>query len=333
MTPPPIEDSAPRRAELAGFLRARREGLRPDDVGLPGGGRRRTPGLRREELAALADVGTTWYTWLEQGRDVQASLAVLEALAQALRLTPAERAHLIRLGRGEPAPPLPARAETVSPALRRVDRQPRSEARVPLGRRYDFLAYNRAAAALFGELERVPPAKRNQLWLVFMHPAWRALYPDWELSARRLLARFRASYAEQVGDPAFEALVQKLLAASPEFREWWPRHEVLGSGEGRKELDHPIAGRLEFEHAVFLHAENTEQRLVLYSPRAGTETAEKLADYSPSAERRRSCSSRPAGDGPAAGVSSESRWRGGAVEVRRADDRPGPLEPGRRARG
>jgi transcriptional regulator with XRE-family HTH domain len=265
-----------RREELAGFLRARREGLRPEDVGLPGGGRRRTPGLRREELATIAGVGTTWYTWLEQGRDVQASLAVLEALAQALRLSPAERAHLIRLGRGEPAPPLPTRTETVSPALRRLIDSLDPKPAYLLGRRYDFLAHNRAAAALFPELERVPPAKRNQLWLVFMHPAWRSLYPDWELGARRLLARFRVSYAEQVGDPAFEGLVEKLLEASPEFREWWPRHEVLGSGEGRKELEHPIAGRLYFEHAVFLHAENSEQRLVLYSPRAGTDTAEKL---------------------------------------------------------
>jgi transcriptional regulator with XRE-family HTH domain len=265
-----------RREELAGFLRARREDLKPEDVGLPGGGRRRTPGLRREELATLAGVGTTWYTWLEQGRDVQASLGVLEALAQALRLTPAERGHLIRLGRGEPAPPLPPQKETVSPALLRLIDSLDPKPAYLLGRRFDFLAYNRAAAVLFGELDRVPPAKRNHLWLVFMHPAWRELYCDWEANARRLVGRFRASYAEQVGDPAFESLVQKLNAGSPEFRKWWPRHEVLSSGEGRKELEHPVAGHLEFEHAVFLHAETPEQRLVLYSPRAGTDTAEKL---------------------------------------------------------
>ena len=220
-------------------------------------------------------MGTTWYTWLEQGRDVRASLAVLEALAQALRLTPAERAHLIRLGRGESAPPLPPQRETVSVALRRLIDGLEQPAYL-LGRRWDFLHYNRAAAVLFSELDGIPPAKRNQLLLVFTHPAWRVLYPDWELSARRLLARFRVAYAEQVGDPAFESLVEKLLEASPEFREWWPRHEVLGSGEGRKEIVHPVAGLLEFEHAVFLHAETTEQRLVLYSPRAGTDTRARL---------------------------------------------------------
>jgi transcriptional regulator with XRE-family HTH domain len=221
-------------------------------------------------------VGATWYTWLEQGRDVQASLAVLEALAQALRLSPAERAHLIRLGRGEPAPPLPPQKESVSPALRRLIDSLDPNPAYLLGRRFDFLAYNRAAAALFAEIERVPPAKRNQLWLVFMHPAWRGLYPDWEIAARRLLGRFRVAYAEQVGDPAFESLVQQLSDGSPEFREWWPRHEVLASGEGRKELEHPVAGHLEFEHAVFLHGETPEQRLVLYSPRPGSDTAEKL---------------------------------------------------------
>jgi transcriptional regulator with XRE-family HTH domain len=220
-------------------------------------------------------VGTTWYTWLEQGRDVRASLAVLEALAQALRLSPAERTHLIRLGRGESAPSLPPRRETVSAALRRLIDSLENPAYL-LGRRWDFLHYNRAAAVLFSELDGIPPAMRNQLWLVFTHPAWRVLYPDWELSARRLLARFRAAYAEQVGDPAFEDLVEKLLDASPEFRAWWPRHEVLGSGEGRKEILHPVAGLLAFEHAVFLHAETTEQRLVLYSPRAESDTAGRL---------------------------------------------------------
>jgi transcriptional regulator with XRE-family HTH domain len=277
VTTPPIDDVARRRAELADFLRARRNGLRPEDVGLPGGGRRRTPGLRREELAQLADVGTTWYTWLEQGRDVRASVTVLESLAKALRLSPAERAHLIRLGRGEPAPPLPAQRETVSPALRRLIDSLDPNPAYLLGRRWDFLAYNRAAAALFPELDGIPPAERNQVWLVFMHPAWRALYPDWEIAARRLLARFRATQAEHVGDPAFESLVERLLQASPEFRRWWSEHEVLGSGEGRKEIDHPVAGRLEFEHAVFLHAEAIEQRLVLYSPRPDGDTAQRLA--------------------------------------------------------
>jgi hypothetical protein len=207
---------------------------------------------------------------------VRASLTVLEALAKALRLSPAERAHLIRLGRGEAAPPLPPERETVSPALRRLIDSLCPKPAYLLGRRWDFLAYNRAAAALFRELDGLPPGGRNQLWLVFMHPAWRALYPDWELSARRLLARFRVTHAEHVGDPAFEGLVAKLLDASPEFRAWWPRHEVLGSGEGRKEILHPVAGLLQFEHAVFLHAETTEQRLVLYSPRVGTDTEERF---------------------------------------------------------
>jgi hypothetical protein len=206
---------------------------------------------------------------------VRASVTVLEALAKALRLSPAERAHLIRLGRGEPAPPLPPRRETVSPALTRLVDSLSPKPAYILGRRWDFLTYNRAAAAVFRELDGIPPAKRNQVWLVFMHPAWRALYPDWEIAARRLLARFRVAHAEHVGDPAFDSLVQRLLDGSPEFREWWPRHEVLGSGEGRKDIEHPVAGRLAFEHAVFLHAEATEQRLVLYSPR-DRDTADRL---------------------------------------------------------
>src|SRR5207302_6142370 len=108
------------RAELADFLRKRRASIRPDEVGLPNGGRRRTPGLRREEVALLAGVGTTWYTWLEQGRDVRASQEVLEALAQALQLTPAERTHLLVLGRGQEAPAVSPPPESVSPTLRRL---------------------------------------------------------------------------------------------------------------------------------------------------------------------------------------------------------------------
>jgi transcriptional regulator with XRE-family HTH domain len=269
--------SAVRRAELADFLRARRAALRPEDVGLAGGGRRRTPGLRREELAQLSGVGTTWYTWLEQGRDVRASLSVLESLARALRLTPAERTHLMLLGRGEDGPPPALEPERVSPALRGLIKGLGPNPAYLLGRRWDFLCWNAAGGAVFGELGRMPSAMRNQVWLTFMHPAWRDLFPHWEEDARRIVGKFRADYAGHgQGDPCFEGLLERLMAGSSEFREFWARHEVLGTGEGRKILSHPEVGCLRFEHAVFRHAETPEQRLVLYSPH-DAETEAKLA--------------------------------------------------------
>lgn len=264
-----------RRAELADFLRARRAALRPEDVGLPGGGRRRTPGLRREELAQLSGVGTTWYTWLEQGRQVRASLSVLESLAEALRLTPAERTHLMLLGRGEPAPPRRCEPERVSPALRNLIRTLGPNPAYLLGRRWDFLCWNAAAGAVFGELGRVPPEKRNQIWLMFMHPAWRELFPRWEISAKACVAKFRADHAKHAGEPSFDRMLETLIEGSHEFREFWSRHEVLDPGEGRKQLNHPEVGCLRFEHAVFRHAETLEQRLILYSPH-DAETKAKL---------------------------------------------------------
>src|SRR6185437_15083233 len=150
-----------RRDELADFLRQRRATIQPDDVGLPAGGRRRTPGLRREEVAALAGVGATWYTWLEQGRDVRASFEVLEAISGALKLTPAERNHLIMLGRGEEAPSCKPPAERVSPTLRRLIENLGPSPAWVLGRRWDYLAWNRAACAVFGDFGSVPRAARN----------------------------------------------------------------------------------------------------------------------------------------------------------------------------
>jgi transcriptional regulator with XRE-family HTH domain len=265
-----------RRAELADFLKSRRAALQPADVGLPGCGRRRTPGLRREEVAQLAGVGTTWYTWLEQGRDVRASLDVLEALAAALRLSPAERGHLILLGRGEQPPPPAAERERVSPTVRRLIANLGSNPASLLGRRYDYLAWNDAHSAVFGDLSQIPAEQRNHLWLWFMDPARRDLIDDWGVAARRTLARFRAEHAKYLGDPSFDSLIDALLEASPEFRKWWPRHEVVSAGEGRKRLNHPVVGTMVFEHAVFRHAETPEQRLALYTPLPDDGTPEKL---------------------------------------------------------
>jgi transcriptional regulator with XRE-family HTH domain len=262
---------------LADFLRNRRASIKPEDVGLPNGGRRRTPGLRREEVAQLAGVGATWYTWLEQGRDVRASLDVFEAIARALRLTTAERTHLILLGRGEEAPPCKPPAERVSPTLRRLIENLSSAPAFVLGRRWDYLAWNSAACALFGDFDRIPRAARNHLWLMFMDPARREMFPDWEKSTRMAAAKFRADSARHIGDASFDELIQALRQASPEFCKAWKRHEVARSGEGRKEINHPTVGTLVFEHAVFNPVEAPEQRLILYTPVAEQDTPAKLA--------------------------------------------------------
>jgi transcriptional regulator with XRE-family HTH domain len=268
-----------RRAELADFLRSRRASLQPAEVGLPGGGRRRTPGLRREEVAQLAGVGTTWYTWLEQGRDVRASLDVLEAIARALRLTAAERTHLLLLGRGEePPPPCSGPAERASVTLRRLVENLGPSPAFILGRRWDYLTWNDAATALFGDLGAIPRGERNHAWLTFMDPGRREMFTDWERSSRLLVAKFRADHARHLGDPGFEQLIHALRQSSPEFCRAWKLHEVSSSGEGRKELRHPSAGMLAFAHAVFHPVEAPEQRLVLYSPLPEHDTPAKLAD-------------------------------------------------------
>jgi transcriptional regulator with XRE-family HTH domain len=267
-----------RRSELADFLRKRRAALQPEEVGLQNGGRRRTPGLRREEVAQLAGVGATWYTWLEQGRDVRASLDVLEALARGLRLTPAERIHLILLGRGEEAAPCPGPAERVSPTVKRLIQGLGANPAYLLGRRWDYLAWNDAAAAVFRDFGKLPREERNHAWQTFTDPQRREMMPDWEKSSRLVVAKFRADSAHHLGDPAFEQLIAALRNASPEFCKAWKRHEVARSGEGRKILNHPIAGRLVFEHSVFHPQESPEQRLILYSPTDECGTREKLAE-------------------------------------------------------
>jgi transcriptional regulator with XRE-family HTH domain len=276
----PSSNGERRRQELADFLRTKRASLQPEEVGLPEGGRRRTPGLRREEVALLAGVGTTWYTWLEQGRDVRASLEVLEAVSRALRLTAAERAHVILLGRGEQAPPCKAPAEEVSPTLRRLVENLGPGPAYLLGRRWDYLAWNKSFERVFSWEPGPDALSRNHVWLWFMDPARRTLCSgDWAASARLLVAKFRGDSARNIGDPAFEELISALQSASPEFRKLWKRHEVAGSGDGHKELSHPVVGPLAFDHAVFRHGdgEGGDLRLILYTPSCEHDTRVKLA--------------------------------------------------------
>jgi transcriptional regulator with XRE-family HTH domain len=265
-----------RRKEFGDFLRSRRERLTPAAVGQPSGFRRRTPGLRREEVALLAGVGTTWYTWLEQGRDVQASVEVLNALAEALRLDRAERQHLFVLA-DRPSPETRATGpEAVPGAVVRMLNSMTDQPAYVLGRRWDILAWNRAAEIVYGPYGRLADEKRNALHLLFADPAHRRLLVDWDVVARASLAMFRADYAHYAGDPDFERLVAELTRESPEFAQWWPQREVAHPLAGKKRIDHPIAGRMLFEYSKFVAGDSPDMKLIVFTPVDDEGTIEKL---------------------------------------------------------
>ncbi len=265
-----------RQQLLAEFLRSRRERLSPADVGLPPGTRRRTPGLRREEVAMLAGVGTTWYTWLEQGRDVRPSAEALSGLAAGLHLDPSEKRHLFVLsGRPPPEAESPPAAE-VHEGVRRMLASMQAQPAYVTGWRWDLLAWNAASAAVFGDYAALEGDARNVMHLVFANPHHRSLLTDWERLARVTLATFRADTARYAGHPDLERLIATLNQKSPEFRAWWPRHEVLAPMAGHKRIDHPEMGTMTFEHMSLAVDGGSGLRLVVFTPLAADGTIDKL---------------------------------------------------------
>ncbi|TVT27976.1 helix-turn-helix domain-containing protein [Amycolatopsis rhizosphaerae] len=262
-----------RRRELAAFLRSRRERITPEQVGLPSFGRRRTPGLRREEVAQLAGVGVTWYTWLEQGRDINASEQVLEAIATTLRLDPYERSHLFTLaGLGEPV--VAKECKAVSPGIRAMlDKLDPFPAAAYNGRT-DILAYNRAHNWLF-EVDELPFEERNSLLQLCTNPKWHARLPGWEDGVARSVAQFRAVMAEHVGEPSFKKLVKRLREESPLFARAWEQHDVQPMRNLSKHFLHPEAGLLSFDYTHLWFGRRSEIRLTTYTP-ADAETEAKL---------------------------------------------------------
>lgn len=253
------------REALSEFVISRRQNVRPEDVGLPLGARRRTPGLRREEVAHLAGVGITWYTWFEQGRDIRVSTQFLENICRALRLNATERGHLFTLAQHRPPPDIGIRRPIVSGAVQAM-LDGLSNAAYITTQRWDVVAWNTAATTLFYNYGLVAPEERNHLWLVFTDPRSRDVMLDWEQVARDMLASFRINYARANGDPAFEALVAKLEDVSPEFRRWWPLQHVYSRSEGIKRLRHALYGDVQLEHTAFLVEGAPELRMVIYTP-------------------------------------------------------------------
>lgn len=269
-----------RRREIAAFLRTRRSRLRPEDVGLPRGSRRRTPGLRREEVALLAGVSTEWYTWLEQARDVRPSAATLRRIGEALRLEPAEVQHLMALGGHENGSVEngSAAAAVLGPQLQLLlDRLEYCPAWVH-GERWDILAWNRAATVIHGDLDTMQGLERNGLHQLFVNPRLRAMLVDWELHARDCVAKMRLAHARHVDDPWFNELISVLRAKSPEFAAFWDEHNVQLPHSGVKVYVHPEAGRLTF-HYTMLEVKGERGRalyMITYLPAPGTDTEAKL---------------------------------------------------------
>ena len=260
--------------ELPHFLRARRGAVQPADVGLPPGGRRRTPGLRREEVAMLAGVSVSWYTWLEQGRPINVSLEVLDALARVLRLDPAERDHLVELaGHSIRHTGTPAGADVPEWAERLLSSVDPAPAYL-LGPTWEFLAWNAAMEHLFPPLADLPTNERNLVWVMFAMPETRDLIVDWSTEARRVLSQFRADITPWRDEPAVVDLVARLRSVSSQFDEWWERHDVAGFETRLRRFNHPTDGQLTFEYQQLIPAGRTDLRFVVQLPISDHPTTE-----------------------------------------------------------
>jgi transcriptional regulator with XRE-family HTH domain len=265
-----------RRAELSEFLRTRRARLTPQQIGLPLTNRRRTPGLRREEVAELAGVSTAWYTYLEQGRDVHVSRGVLESIADALQLTKDERIHLSWLA-DQPLPPaVPPLTEIMRPVYHRVLDALGDNPAYILGRRTDILAWNEAARVVFGDITGYPESERNLIWLLFTNQGFRQRFVGWENFALEAISSFRATASQYLSDPCISEFIDTLKRVSLEFRAGWTQQNVQRQCSDRREINHPLAGQLILEIASFQISGDPDIKCCVHSPAPGSESAEKL---------------------------------------------------------
>lgn len=265
-----------RYEELADFLKTRRAKILPSQVGLPSGNRRRTPGLRREEVAQLAGVGLTWYTWLEQARPIRVSAQVIESLSRVLLLNKQERTHLYLLA-NQPLPSdKPGYEGTISPILQHVLDSLTLCPSFIADQRWNVIAWNKAASAVLGDFSRKNARQRNVVWAMFTDDYFKELYPDWELHAKSLLGRFRSTCGKYIEDTWLNHFIEDLRAQSAEFNQWWPLHEIQNDSSVYKHLNHPKAGTLNFESSSFDVPDHSGFKLFVHVPSPNTDTATKM---------------------------------------------------------
>jgi hypothetical protein len=267
-----------RLLDLAQFLKTRRARISPEQAGLSNEGRRRTPGLRRGEVALLSGVSVDWYTWLEQARNIQVSAQVLESIARVLQLDSNERKHLFLLALQQLPADLTPVESVISPMLQTfLDRQGTSPAFVT-DQRLNVVAWNKAASMIYGNYETMSTRERNTVWRTFTSPYVRQLLQEtWETHARHRLAQFRASYGKFAGDPWWMELIGELNQVSAEFNAWWPQHDVLNGPEGKKINHHPTVGLLVFDQISFLVSDAPHLTVTINIPSNDDNTISKLS--------------------------------------------------------
>jgi transcriptional regulator with XRE-family HTH domain len=262
------------RRQLTEFLKSCRARISPGDLGLPDGGRRRTPGLRREDVAALAGVSVTWYTWLEQGRDIRVSAQVLEQISSTLKMSGEERDYLFSLVQHRPAPTVPGTGAQVSEALQRMIDALGVPA-IAMTERWDVLAWNTLTARLFRDYNELAPADRNLFRILILNEEYRLEPAEFEAMARRIVPKFRVDFSQSADEEAFEALIGELTEASPKFRELWSCPELATKSEGINAVRHPELGGITFEHSSYVPEGSPRLRLVVFVPH-DEESAVKL---------------------------------------------------------
>jgi len=265
-----------RRKELGLFLRARRDQALRADYGLPPIGRSRERGLRREEVAFLSGVSVTWYTWLEQGRDISPSRQVLEAVSRALHLSSTGLGYVLSLGGYASAAPAGPAADKAPPHIQRLMDALDPNPAFALFPDWGVAGWNRAYAALYPNIDTVPAADRNLLWLVFTDPYVRNLLPDWETTSKRFLAEFRAEAGQRLGDPDIQYQVERLKEASPEFRQGWDHYDILGFESRERLFHHPAVGVLQLEHHQVSPSDRPDLHIVVYTPAPGSDAAAQM---------------------------------------------------------
>lgn len=271
-----INSEKKRYIELGNFLKTRRNRISPLQVGLPVGTRRRTPGLRREEIAQLAGIGLTWYTWLEQGRQINVSDQVLESLSKVLLLDDEERKHLFTLA----MKPLPNENDfnkgQLKDSLQNVLDSLETSPAYIMDQRWNICGWNKSACRVFGDFSQIDQLERNVVYMMFCKNEYMELFEDWEFHAKGIIARFRVMCGKNIADPWVADFTNNLKEKSADFNLWWSMYKINSMSDITKELVHPVVGKLVFEFNSFDVSDNPNLKMLIHTPVLGTGTIDKM---------------------------------------------------------